>query len=72
MSEKLKKQTGRRKPQEEIVSILAEKYSVSERYVQMVISGDKKSEAILEDYVSYKEANNLLLEEVKRVVPFLN
>lgn len=72
MQEKSKKQTVMRKPQERVVKILAEKYEVSERYIQMVISGDYSREDILLDYLSYHEKHNLLLEEVKRVAPVLN
>lgn len=72
MQENLKKQAARRKPQEEVVRILAKKYEVSERYINMVISGDYTSEDILADYLGYKEKHNALLMEVEKTVPFLN
>lgn len=72
MQEKSKKQTLMRKPPERVVKILAEKYEVTERYIQMVISGDYSREDILLDYLNYHEKHNLLLEEVKRIVPVLN
>jgi len=67
----LQQQPKRKKP-EEIVSILADKYGVSQRYVQMIISGDRNNENILIDYLEYKQEYNKLLEIVKQVVPFDN
>lgn len=72
MSEISIKQGRNRKKPEEVVQVLADKYDVSERYVRMVISGDRKNEAILEDYLFYKEKQNLLLREVKRIAPSFN
>lgn len=72
MEQNLKKQAARRKPQEEVVRILAKKYEVSERYVQMVISDGITSNAIFSDYMDYKERHNALLLEVEKTVPFLN
>jgi hypothetical protein len=66
------KQQQKRKTQEEVVAILADKYHVSERYVQMVISGDRDHKEILEDYLFYKQEHNLLLQEVKKVIPPIN
>lgn len=64
------KQARKRKPQEEVISLLASKYSVSTRYINMVISGDEKNKAILADYIAYKEEHSKLLEAVKQLVPF--
>lgn len=72
MEQNLKKQAARRKPQEEVVRILAKKYEVTERYIQMVISGSCSSDDILSDYLEYKEKHNALLLEVEKTVPFLN
>lgn len=66
------KQAYNRKPPEEIVTILADKYCVSNRYVQMVISGERTNAPILEDYMIYKQEHNHLLTAVKKAVPFLN
>lgn len=63
------KQTSKRKIAEEVVRVLADKHGVTERFVQMVISGEKKNEDILTDYLFYKQEHNLLLQEVKKVVP---
>lgn len=65
----LKQQVNRKTP-EEVVQILADKHDVSERYVQMVISGERKSETILADYMFYKQEHNLLLKSIKQAVPF--
>lgn len=70
MSENPTKQATKRKKPEEIVKILADKYRVSERYVNMVISGDRNDEEIFADYMTYTEEHNLLLEKVKELVPF--
>jgi hypothetical protein len=72
MEQNSNKQARRRKPQEEVVSILAKKYQVSERYIQMVISGESNSQDILEDYLEYKQKHNSLLQEVMRISPFMN
>lgn len=66
------KQGQFRKKPEEVVQVLADKYDVSKRYVQMVINGDRKNDAILEDYLFYKEEHNHLLREVKRIAPSFN
>jgi hypothetical protein len=63
------KQTQKRKIAEEVVRILADKHGVTERFVQMVISGEKNNEEILTDYLFYKQEHNLLLQEVKKAVP---
>lgn len=63
------KQLPKRKKPEEIVAILADKHGKSERYIQLVISGDRTHEQILEDYLLYKEEHNLLLQAVKKVAP---
>ncbi len=64
------KQTMNRKKPEEVVQVLANKHGVTERHVRMVIAGDRNNQAILEDYLVYKESHNLLLEAVKKAVPF--
>lgn len=70
MSENATKQAQTRKKPEEIVKILADKYEVSTRYVNMVISGDRDHSEIFADYMFYSENNNLLLKAVKEAVPF--
>ena len=65
-------QKPKRKKPEEIVSILADKYGCSTRYVQLVISGERTNEEIFNDYMKYKEEHNLLLKSVKQVMPFDN
>lgn len=64
------KQAQYRKKPEQVVQVLADKYDVSERYVQMVIDGTRKHEAILTDYLTYKQEHNLLLKAVEKAVPF--
>lgn len=64
------KQQSKRKNQEQIVSIIAEKYRVSDRHVQLVIAGDRQNEEIFADYMFYKQEHNELLEKVKELVPF--
>lgn len=66
------KQTAKRKTPEEVVGILAEKWEVTTRFIQLVISGEKTHEGILEDYMIYKQEHNLLLKAVKQVAPFVN
>lgn len=60
----------KRKIQEEIVEIIASKHGVSDRYVRMVISGERNNELIFSDYMFYKQEHNLLLNAVKNLVPF--
>ena len=69
------KQQQKRKTPEEVVAILAEKHYVTERFVQMVISGERVQSDILEDYLNYKQQhisllNNLLVKAVEKAVPF--
>lgn len=66
------KQYPKRKKPEEVVKILAEKYGVTRRLVQMVISGDVNRPDILDDYMEYLEKHNELLKSVKKVAPILN
>ena len=71
------KQVQKRKTAEEVVSIIAQKHSKSNRYVRMVISGERNNPAILEDYITYKQKhksilNNLLVKAVEKAVPFYN
>jgi hypothetical protein len=70
MSKIRAKQYSNRKKPEEVVQVLADKHGVTKRHIRMVISGDRKNETILDDYLSYKESHNLLLEAVKKAVPF--
>jgi hypothetical protein len=64
------KQYRNRKKPEEVVQVLADKHGVSKRHVQLVISGDRNNQEILEDYLTYKESHNLLLQAVLKAVPF--
>ena len=43
---------------------------VSKRQVRRVIEGDQKNDKILEVYMEIEEGENLLLEAVKKAVPF--
>lgn len=64
------KQGQTRKKPEEVVQLLADKYDVSKRYVQMVINGSRLNEQILADYLEYRQQHNRLLEAVRTLVPF--
>lgn len=48
---------------------VAESMGVSERYVRMVRSGERTNEIILTALMELQEAENQILEEVKRIVP---
>ncbi len=70
MPENSIKQASKRKKPEEIVQVLAHKYDVTTRFVQMVISGDRTHPEIFADYMTYTEENNQLLQAVKELCPF--
>lgn len=53
-----------------IVSEVADKHGVSARYVYMVLSGERENEQILSDYLAIYQSTNLLLEAVKKAIPF--
>jgi hypothetical protein len=66
------KQQRRRQEQDPVIKILALKHGVSAGYVNKIIRGDRNNELIFSEYMAYREERNLLLEAVKRAVPFEN
>lgn len=48
----------------------AQVVGVSQRYVQMVLKGDRENDKIVEVAMAITEGKNLLLDEVKKLVPF--
>lgn len=70
MSKKLVKKSPGRKVNDDTASLVAEMYGVSKRYVNMVIEGTRMNENILISYMQLKEGKNLLVEAVKKAVPF--
>lgn len=48
----------------------AEIRGVSERYVRLVLSGERNSPEILATYMQLQESENLLVKAVKELVPF--
>lgn len=48
----------------------AEAVGVSPRYVKMVLSAERKNQQVLETYMRIMEGHNILLEAVKKAVPF--
>lgn len=53
-----------------IIDCTAEVRGVSKRSVQRVLSGDQTNERILSTYFDIDEGLNLLLQNVKLLVPF--
>ncbi len=43
---------------------------VSQRYVRMVMAGDRENDKVIEVFMELTEGKNLLLQEVKKLVPF--
>ena len=48
----------------------AEIVGVSERYVNMVLEGERENEEVMIAFMELKEGENLLVESVKKLVPF--
>jgi hypothetical protein len=48
----------------------AELARVSERYVRMVINGDRENEEVMRIYMFLNEGENKLLKAAKELVPF--
>lgn len=48
----------------------AELMGVSPRQVRRVLCGDQENEKIIEVFMEITERKNMLLEEVKKLVPF--
>ncbi len=79
MTENSTLQIPKRKKPEEIVKILADKYGLSERQVQRIISGDSENEQVFSEYQTYTELHNellglvgqnKLLDAINKAVPF--
>lgn len=49
----------------------AECVGVSERYVNYVINGERNNDMVLSVFMEIQEGENKLLEEVKKLVPFI-
>lgn len=47
----------------------AEIVGVSERYVQLVLNGDRQNDDVLLVYMEMAEGENKLIQEVKKLVP---
>lgn len=43
---------------------------VSQRHVQLVMNGDRQNDKIVEVFMEITEGKNLLLQEVKKLIPF--
>lgn len=54
----------------DVVALVAEVHGVSPRYVRMVRDGERTNEEILATYMEIVEQDNLLLQAVKKAVPF--
>ncbi len=48
----------------------AELAGVTKRYVRLVINGDRKNQNVLSIYMELQERENLLIQDVKELVPF--
>jgi len=53
-----------------IVKKVAGMYKVSERFVYMVINGEKDNEAIFNSYMDILQGSNDLVKAVEELVPF--
>ncbi len=70
MSKKLTKVKARDAEKAARVKKTAKLTGVTTKQVYRVINGDQKNEAVLLTYMEFSEGENLLLEAVKRAVPF--
>lgn len=53
-----------------LVKKTAELMGVSQRYVNMVLAGERDNDCIIACYMELLEGENLLLEKVRQLVPF--
>ncbi|RTL47227.1 MAG: hypothetical protein EKK39_14755 [Sphingobacteriales bacterium] len=53
-----------------LVKKTAELMGVSQRYVNMVLAGERDSDCIISCYMELLEGENLLLEKVRQLLPF--
>lgn len=70
MTKNFEKQVPRQPKRDETAAVVAAKHGVSDRYVRMVMSGDRENQAILDDCIEYRQRKNLLMHEVLKLVPF--
>ncbi len=56
------------KKRDEAASVVAKLHNVSDRYVRMVINGDRENQAILYSYFDYIEGKNALIEKIKTLI----
>lgn len=70
MSKKLEKTRSTVKVNDDTAFLVAEMHGVSKRYVNMVIEGTRVNESILTSYMQIKEGKTILIEAVKKAVPF--
>jgi len=67
MPKEFKKNSTKDKIKAIVVEKMAEKHDVNKNYVYKVANGDRKNEGIFSDYM---EGYELLLNAVKKLVPF--
>ena len=48
----------------------AQLVGVSQHYVRMILNGKRENDKIMEVFMEITEGKNLLLQEVKKLVPF--
>lgn len=70
MTKKLGKTRPSVKTNDDTASLVAEMHGVSKRYVNMVIEGVRINENILTSYMQIKEGKTILIDAVKKAVPF--
>lgn len=70
MPNNLDKASRKSKRGDDTAALVAEMYGVTVRYVNMVIEGTRYNEKIVASYMQLKEGKSLLIEAVKKAVPF--
>lgn len=70
MEEKFNNQYPPQKRNDETARVVAGMYGVSERYVRMVMDGERDNDEILAACIEYKNGKNLLVEAVRSMIPF--
>ena len=66
----MENQQTQQKPRRDLASLVAKMHNVTPDYVRKVIRTDRRNEKILNTVLAVLDADNQLLEAVKKFIPF--